>query len=89
MPQSFRYVAVVRADNKIEQTFVLDGKQTIDELFQHVNDHRVVKMTGLEIHRDESVQPTFLDRIGAFTLAPQPDERALRRAPGVAANQGI
>lgn len=67
--QSFRYVAVVRADNKIEQTFVLDGKQTIDELFQHVNDHRIVKMTGLEIHRDESVQPTFLDRIGAFAVA--------------------
>ena len=89
MPQSFRYVALVRSDNKIEQTFVLDGKQTIDELFQHVNDHRVVKMTGLEIHRDESVQPTFLDRIGAFNLASQPDERASRRAPDIAANQGI
>lgn len=60
----------MRSDNKIDQTFVIDGKQTIDELFQHVNDHRVVKMSGLEIHRDESVQPKFLERIGALTLAP-------------------
>ena len=69
MSQPFRYVAVIRSDSKIDQTFVLDGSQTIDELFQHVNDHRVVKTTGLEIHRDESVQPKFLDRIGSLTLA--------------------
>jgi hypothetical protein len=68
MTESARYVAIVEQNDKIEQTFIVDGGMSLTELFEHINDRRILrKATGIRLHRDESSEPTYIDRINEMS----------------------
>ncbi|HUZ91350.1 MAG TPA: hypothetical protein VMU78_05540 [Methylocella sp.] len=72
MPDQTRYVAITREGEKVSQTFVVDGKISLDELFKMVNDrpNTFAQMAGksirtISIHLDESLEPTFSEKLEA------------------------
>lgn len=60
MADQTRYVVVVKRENRTEQTYVLDGESTLDNIFAFINDRQLFggPIRGFSVHRDESRQPS-------------------------------
>jgi hypothetical protein len=59
-----RYVAVVERDGKVDETYVFNGSDTLDAIFEFINDRRVLgKTTGISVHLDQSTQAPWYERL--------------------------
>jgi hypothetical protein len=63
MTEVSRYVAIVTERDGDKSTFVFDGAMSLHDVFAKINANTGWKtITSASIHRDESLEPTFVER---------------------------